>query len=89
MKVSPKLLHYFKGFSFPSDIILTATYMKGRFSLSYRDIEELCDMRGITLDHATVQRWMIRFIPLPDKRFRLCKKSVSDSWRMDGLCRIC
>jgi putative transposase len=83
MKVAPKLLHYFKGFSFPSDIILTATYMKCRFALSYRDIEELCEMRGIKLDHATVQRWMIRFIPLLDKRFRLRKKSVSDSWRMD------
>jgi len=83
MKVAPKFIHYFKGFSFPSDIILTAVYIKCRFSLSYRDIEELCEMRGVRLDHATVQRWVIRFIPLLDKRFRLRKKSVSDSWRMD------
>lgn len=83
MKVLPKLLSYFKGYSFPADIILTAVYTKCRFSLSYRDIEELCEMRGIRLDHATVQHWMIRFVPLLDKRFRLRKKPVSDSWRMD------
>jgi len=83
MTISPQLQPYFKGFSFPADIILTAVYMKCRFSLSYRDIEELCEMRGVNLDHATIQRWVIRFIPLLDKRFRQRKKPVSASWRMD------
>ena len=57
--------------------------MKCRFALSYRDIEEICKIRGVMLDHATVQRLVIRFIPLLDKRFRRRKKNVSGSWRMD------
>ena len=40
-------------------------------------------MRGITVDHATIQRWVIRFTPLLDKQFRRNKKPVSSSWRMD------
>jgi len=57
--------------------------MKCRFSLSYRDIEELCEIRGIILDHSTIQRWVIRFIPMIEKKLRRKKKSVSSSWRMD------
>jgi putative transposase len=40
-------------------------------------------MLGITLDHATIQRWVIRFIPVLDKHFRQRKKPVAGSWRMD------
>ena len=83
MRLDPQLHHYFKGFVYPADIILTAVYMKCRFSLSYRDIEELCQMRGLPLDHSTVQRWIIRFIPLIDKVYKKSKKPVNGSWRMD------
>ena len=43
----------FKGHCFPKVIILQAAYYKLRFTLSYRDIEEL-KIRGITVDHATI-----------------------------------
>lgn len=57
--------------------------MKFRFSLSYRDIEELCQLRGLTIDHSTLQRWVERFASLLDKSFRQRKKEVNASWRMD------
>ena len=38
---------------------------------------------GVTIDHATLQRWMIRFVRLIDKEVRRRKKSVGSSWRMD------
>ena len=44
----------FKGHCFPKVIILQAVYIKLRFSFSYRDIEELLKIRGITVDHATI-----------------------------------
>jgi transposase-like protein len=53
----------FKGHCFPKVIILQAVYYKLRFSLSYRDIEELLKIRGITVDHATIQRWVFKFTP--------------------------
>ena len=41
-------------------------YMKCRFSLSYRDLEEMACIRGAQIDHSTLQRWMIKFTPLID-----------------------
>ena len=73
----------FKGHCFPKSIILHAVYLKLRFSLSYRDIEELLSIRGIKVDHATIQRWVFKFTPLVEQKFRKRKKSVGKRWRMD------
>ncbi len=81
--ISPKLLKYFKGFCSSPEIIMLFVYMKCRFSLSYRDIEEMASIRGVQIDHATLQRWAIRFIPLIDTQVRKRKKPVGNSWRMD------
>ena len=58
-------------------------YMKCRFSLSYRDLEEMASIRGAVIDHATLQRWLIRFVPLIDQEVRKRKKPIGSSWRMD------
>jgi len=58
-------------------------YMKCRFSLSYRDLEEMMMIRGAKIDHATLQRWVKRFVSLIDKRVRRRKRPVNGSWRMD------
>jgi putative transposase len=73
----------FKGHCFPKEIILQAVYFKLRFSLSYRDVEELLSTRGVTVDHATIQRWVYKFSPLIEAGFQKRKKVVSSSWRMD------
>ena len=52
----------FKGHCFPKAVILQAVYFKLRFSLSYRDIEELLRIRGVVVDHATIHRWVIKLI---------------------------
>lgn len=57
--------------------------MKCRFSLSYRDLEEMSIIRGAKIDHATLQRWVIKFAPLIDIEVRKRKKLVGKSWRMD------
>ncbi len=49
-------------------------YMKRRFSLSYRDLEEMMTIRGARIDHATVQRWVKWFVSLIDKRVRRRKR---------------
>jgi putative transposase len=48
----------FKGHCFPKAIILQSVYFKLRFSLSYRDLEELLSIRGAKVDHANIQRWV-------------------------------
>lgn len=73
----------FKGHCFPKVVILQAVYYKLRFSLSYRDIEELLRIRGITVDHATVQKWVFKFTPMVDVNFRKRKRAVGLRWRLD------
>ena len=73
----------FKGHCFPKSIILHAVYLKLRFSLSYRDVEELLSIRGVKVDHSTIQRWVFKFTPMVEQQFRRRKKSVGKRWRMD------
>ncbi len=54
----------FKGYQFNKYIIMQAVYWYCRYSLSYRDIEELMNERGVEVDHSTMQRWVAVFIPL-------------------------
>jgi putative transposase len=46
-------------------------------------VEELLSIIGAAVDHASIQRWVYRFIPLIEGTFRSRKKSVENSWRMD------
>ncbi len=73
----------FRGGHFSKCIVLQAVYWYLRYSLSYRDIEELMKERGVELDHATVQRWVVKYTPLLEIEFRKRKKAVGTSWRMD------
>ena len=73
----------FKGHCFPKAVILQAVYFKLRFSLSYRDVEELLSIRGVKVDHATIQRWVFKFTPLIDRNFRKRMRTVGSRWRMD------
>ncbi len=83
LQINPKLRKNFKGFCYSSQVIMVCLYMKFRFSLSYRDIEELCQIRGLTIDHPTLQRWVECFASLLDCKLRYRKKAVACSWRMD------
>lgn len=74
---------HFKGHSFPAEVIMNAVYLKNRFSLSYRDIEEILSLRNIIVDHSTIARWVSKFSPLLKESFRKKKKYVGCSWRMD------
>ncbi|SNR95472.1 hypothetical protein SAMN04487979_13419 [Flavobacterium sp. ov086] len=58
-----------KGHCYPKYIILQAVYFKLRFTLSYRDVEELMKIRGVIADHATIQRWVYKFIPFIEAIF--------------------
>ena len=72
-----------KGHCFPKSIILQAVYFKLRFSLSYRDIEELMSIRGVKVDHATIQRWVFKFSKEIEQNMNTRKRRVMNSWRLD------
>ena len=73
----------FHGGHFPKCIVLQAVFWYLRYSLSYRDIEELMEERGVEIDHATVQRWVVKYTPLLETEFRKKNRAVGTSWRMD------
>jgi transposase, IS6 family len=54
-----------------------------RFSLSYREVEELLAERGLLVDHVTVWRWVQRYAPELERRLRSRLKPTNDSWRVD------
>ena len=53
------------------------------YPLSYRHVEELMEERGVSVDHATVQRWVVKYSPQLEEAFHHRKRSVGRSWRMD------
>ena len=74
----------FKGEHYPKCVVLQAVYWYCRYALSYRDIEELMAERGFNVDHATVQRWVVKHAPKLEAEFRSKhKRRVGKSWRMD------
>jgi transposase-like protein len=54
-----------------------------RFSLSYRDVQELVTERGLSVDHTTIWRWVQRYAPELNQRCRRELKPTNGSWRVD------
>src|SRR5258707_1702981 len=73
----------FKWRQFEPEVILLAVGWYLRFSLSYRDVEELLAERGLRADHVTVWRWVQRYAPELERRLRQRLKATNDSWRED------
>ena len=68
---------------FPLDVILVCIRWYAAYPLSYRHLEEMMEERGIEVDHSSINRWAIRFLPLLEKVFRKHKRPAGRSWRMD------
>jgi putative transposase len=72
-----------KGMRFPVDVILVCIRWYAAYPLSYRHLEEIMQERGVVVDHSSINRWAIRFLPLLENAFRKYKHAVGTSWRMD------
>jgi len=68
---------------FPPPIIQHAIWLYLRFTVSYRDVEELSAERALHADHVTVWRWVQRYAPEMGRRLRSRLKPTNDSWRVD------
>jgi putative transposase len=73
----------FKGTHYPKDVILHAVFFYVRYAVSYRDLEEILAERGIKVDHATLNRWVVRYSPLIALAAKSRKRTIAGSWRMD------
>ena len=68
---------------FPIDVILVCIRWYAAYPLSYRHLEEMMQERGVSVDHSSINRWAIRFLPVIEKLSRQHKRKVGTSWRMD------
>lgn len=77
---SPK---YSKGRHFDHEIILLCVRWYVTYKLSYRELVEMMSERGISLAHTTILRWVQRYIPEFEKRWRKTHRIVGNSWFID------
>jgi transposase-like protein len=70
---------------FPPEIIQHAIWLYLRFTLSYRDVEELLAERGLDVSYETVRRWVLKFGPAIARRLRKRRPRPSDRWHLDEM----
>ena len=70
---------------FPPPIIQHAIWLYLRFTLSYRDVEELLAERGLEVSYETVRRWVLKFGATVAQRLRRRRPRPSDRWHLDEM----
>src|SRR5688572_13045115 len=70
---------------FPPDIIRHAVWLYLRFTLSYRDVEELLAERGLEVSYETVRRWALKFGPAFARNLRRLRPRPSTQWHLDEM----
>src|SRR6266478_6257908 len=70
---------------FPPVVIEHAVWLYLRFTLSYRDVEELLAERGLDLSYESVRSWVLKFGPAIARGLRRCRPRPSDRWHLDEM----
>ena len=73
----------FRGRHFRDEIIVLCVRWYLRYPLSYRDLEEMMAERGLTIDHSTIARWVLRYAPVLNQRIRSEIRHPNRSWIVD------
>ena len=81
--VSQKRPALFRGRHFEDVVILLCVRWYLRYSLSYRDLQEMMAERGLSIDHVTIWRWVQRYAPVLNQRIRREMRRPNRSWRVD------
>ncbi len=75
----------FKRHRFFPEIIRHAVWLYARFTLSYRDIEDLLSERGLDISYETVRRWFQKFGGPIARNLRQTRPTPSDHWHLDEM----
>src|SRR5260370_17467029 len=70
---------------FPPSIIGHAVWLYLRFTLSYRDVEDLLAARGLDVSYETVRRWVLKFGPAVARNLRHVRPKPDDRWHLDEM----
>ena len=80
MHTSESLYHRHR---FPAEIISHCVWLYFRFTLSFRDIEEILAMRGVILTYETVREWCLKFGQGYANDLRSKSPRPGDRWHLD------
>jgi putative transposase len=77
----------YKRHRFPPEIIRHAVWLYARFTLSYRDVEDLVAERGLDISYETVRHWFLKFGAPIARNLRLCDQrtaiiGISTRWSL-------
>ena len=75
----------FHGDRFPPEVIRHAVWLYLRFTLSFRDIEDLLAERGLDVSYETIRRWVLKFGPLFARELRRRRPRPSSTWHLDEM----
>jgi transposase-like protein len=78
----------FKHHRFPPDIIRHAIWLYARFTLSFRDVEDLLAERGLDISYETVRRWFLKFGAPIARNLRQVRPTPSDYWHLDEMALV-
>ena len=70
---------------FPPDVIRQAIWLYARFTLSFRDVEDLLAGRGLDISYETVRRWFLKFGAPIARNLRHMRPTPSDYWHLDEM----
>ena len=73
----------YAGYRFPPEVIHQAVWLYLRFTLSFRDVEDLLAERGIAVSYETVRRWMNHFGPMIAAHLRKRRPKPHATWHLD------
>src|SRR6266581_4494569 len=73
----------YSGYRFPPEIIDQAIWLYLRFTLSFRDVEDLLAERGIAISYETVRRWVNHFGPIIAAELRKRRPKPHAVWHLD------
>ena len=70
---------------FPPDVIRHAVWLYLRFTLSYRDVDDLLAERGLQISNETIRRWVLKFGPVIACNLRRGRPMPHDQWHLDEM----
>jgi putative transposase len=73
----------YKNHRFPGEIISHGVWLYYRFTLSYRDVQEILFERDITVFHEAVRQWYRKFGQDCANRLRRCRPPPGNKWHLD------
>ncbi len=75
----------YHGHRFPPEIIRQAVWLYLRFTLSFRDVEDLLAERGLDVSYETIRRWVLKFGPIFARELRRRRERPSSTWHLDEM----